>query len=45
MVLEYSEYSCRHNMDGFGYCDKCPIEFSCNNLKIFKIGGLIYANI
>ena len=36
MVLEYSEYSCRHNMDGFRYCDKCPIEFSCNKPKRFS---------
>lgn len=35
-VLEYSEYTCRHNMSGFGYCDKCPIQFSCNKPKSYS---------
>ena len=36
MILEYSEYTCRHEMQGFGYCDKCPIEFSCNKPKSYS---------
>lgn len=36
MVLEYSEYTCRHDMRGFGYCDKCPIQFSCNKSKRYS---------
>lgn len=35
-VLEYSKYTCRHKVHGFGYCDKCPIQFSCNKPKSYS---------
>lgn len=36
MVLEYSEYTCSYDMDLFGYCDNCPIQFSCNKPKNYS---------
>lgn len=36
MVLEYSEYTCSHDMDFFGYCDNCPIQFSCSKPKRYS---------
>lgn len=36
MVLEYAEYTCSYSMDFFGYCDKCPITFSCKKTKRYS---------
>lgn len=36
MVLEYSEYTCCYDMGGFGYCDICPIQFSCSKPKNYS---------
>ena len=35
-VLEYSKYTCRHEVRVFGYCDDCPIQISCNKPKNYS---------
>lgn len=38
LVLEYSKYPCihKHGGCGLGYCDDCPITFSCKEDKYYS---------
>lgn len=38
LVLKYSKHPCihKHGGYGFGYCDDCPITFSCKEDKDYS---------
>lgn len=36
LVLEISKFPCIHAYGGLGYCDDCPITFSCRRDKNYS---------